>query len=428
MLRYPNGVGVMRFVPVAWASIVIVSLGVTAATAETCRVADPTGTPLNIRVAPNGSVIGTLTNGELVTVRQSIPGSGGRQWAYIERSGAPLGWVFRDYIACAYGDSSPQIVPTKSGDTSTISGATTIQMHFDAGTYVVPVVINNAITLEFVVDSGASDVTIPADVFLTLTRTGTITDADVIGKRKYTLADGTEKTLPTFRIRSLKVGNTTLENVLASVTDVKGSLLLGQSFLSRFDSWSIDNNKHQLVLNSCCRSPTVASPISTNSTIYSDSAPPRGPYPQARLIDLSRQFIFALYRQMSSPNETALAALNAIYDENVIYFGKSLTRTQVIEQEMNFLSRWPVRQYKPKDGSVIVVCDETAATCAASGLLQFDARSTERNERSVGEATFQYRLRFNSSGMPIVLVENGAVLKRVVMPLSATVDRAVGDH
>jgi hypothetical protein len=46
------------------------------------------------------------------------------------------------------------------------------------GTFAVPVRINDAITLEFVVDSGAADVSIPADVFLTLTRTGTLGRAD----------------------------------------------------------------------------------------------------------------------------------------------------------------------------------------------------------------------------------------------------------
>ena len=47
-------------------------------------------------------------------------------------------------------------------------------MKKDGGTYVVPVVINDAITLDFTVDSGAADVSIPEDVVTTLMRTGTI--------------------------------------------------------------------------------------------------------------------------------------------------------------------------------------------------------------------------------------------------------------
>ena len=39
-----------------------------------------------------------------------------------------------------------------------------VALQNDGGTYAVPVVINNVISLKFVVDSGASDVSIPADV------------------------------------------------------------------------------------------------------------------------------------------------------------------------------------------------------------------------------------------------------------------------
>jgi predicted aspartyl protease len=42
----------------------------------------------------------------------------------------------------------------------------------EGGTFVVPVLINGAITLDFTVDSGAADVSVPADVFSTLQRTG----------------------------------------------------------------------------------------------------------------------------------------------------------------------------------------------------------------------------------------------------------------
>ena len=52
----------------------------------------------------------------------------------------------------------------------------------------------------------------------------------------------------TFRIRSLKVGDKVVENVLGSVADVKGSLLLGQSFLSRFKKVSFDYSQGTLVL------------------------------------------------------------------------------------------------------------------------------------------------------------------------------------
>jgi clan AA aspartic protease (TIGR02281 family) len=116
------------------------------------------------------------------------------------------------------------------------------------GTFVVPVIINGAITLNFVIDSGASDVAVPADVVGTLIRAGTIEKSDFTGKQTYMLADGSVSPTKTFIIRSLKVGDVLIENVNGSVSPAAGALLLGQSFLQRFKAWSMDNNKHVLVL------------------------------------------------------------------------------------------------------------------------------------------------------------------------------------
>jgi predicted aspartyl protease len=116
------------------------------------------------------------------------------------------------------------------------------------GTLVVPVLINNVIALRFTVDSGATDVCIPVDVVMTLMRAGTIESSDFIGSQNYTLADGSIVPSTTFRIHSLKVGDRVVENVAGSISPANGVLLLGQSFLTKFSSWSIDNRRQMLVL------------------------------------------------------------------------------------------------------------------------------------------------------------------------------------
>jgi predicted aspartyl protease len=121
------------------------------------------------------------------------------------------------------------------------SRLTQIPMQRQGGTYVVPVLINNAISINFTVDSGASDVSIPADVVMTLIRTGTLKQGDFLGSQTYVLADGSTVPSFRFRIRSLTVGSWLVENVTGGVSPVKAPPLLGQSFLKRFGSWSIDN-------------------------------------------------------------------------------------------------------------------------------------------------------------------------------------------
>jgi clan AA aspartic protease (TIGR02281 family) len=138
----------------------------------------------------------------------------------------------------------PHTLETVNNDARVLSAP----LKREGGTFLVPILINKAIVLDFVVDSGAADVSITQDVFLTLVRTGTIQESDLTGKKTYTMANGSAESLSTFKIRSLTLGGTTIENVDGSVSPVEGSLLLGQSFLSRFKSWSLDNAKGVLAL------------------------------------------------------------------------------------------------------------------------------------------------------------------------------------
>jgi uncharacterized protein/predicted aspartyl protease len=114
----------------------------------------------------------------------------------------------------------------------------------------VPVRLNDAITLSFVLDSGAADVQIPADVAMTLARAGTISEEDFIGSQTYTLADGSQLKGDQFRLREVRLGNHVAHNVVASIGPVKGDLLLGQTFLSQFGIWAIDNTRRILILES----------------------------------------------------------------------------------------------------------------------------------------------------------------------------------
>ena len=142
--------------------------------------------------------------------------------------------------------TTPPLAPVPNKKSSSL---VEVPLKEDSGIFIVPVEINGAITLDFAVDSGAGNVTIPADVYYTLVRTGTIRDSDITGQRTVVLADGSKSKLPTFMIRSLKVGDKIIENVNASVLPLEGQLLLGQSFFVRFKSWSLDNTKRVLLLN-----------------------------------------------------------------------------------------------------------------------------------------------------------------------------------
>lgn len=113
----------------------------------------------------------------------------------------------------------------------------------EGGVYHLPVRINDAIELKFVVDTGAAVVLIPADVALTLVRTGTITEADFRGTGSYRMADGTIAENTKLNLRSLQIGSLLLRNVEASVGPVEGSLLLGQSALEKLEPWRMETKR-----------------------------------------------------------------------------------------------------------------------------------------------------------------------------------------
>lgn len=72
---------------------------------ETCVVADPTGTPLNIRDEPNGDIIGTIRNGRWVWAT-ALRYSRGSAWVFVWKSdkdgnaGDRLGWVYYEHLNC----------------------------------------------------------------------------------------------------------------------------------------------------------------------------------------------------------------------------------------------------------------------------------------------------------------------------------------
>jgi Sel1 repeat len=104
-------------------------------------------------------------------------------------------------LQSGYVDCTPALQVARRDDDATATASTAalggipsartrVQLRIDRGISFVPVEINGTLKLDFALDSGASDVSIPADVFSTLKRTSTVKEADFIGQQSYVLADG----------------------------------------------------------------------------------------------------------------------------------------------------------------------------------------------------------------------------------------------
>jgi clan AA aspartic protease (TIGR02281 family) len=175
------------------------------------------------------------------------------------------------------------------------AGAVEIPLKKYGGVYCLPVRINGAITLDFILDTGASEVTIPANVALTLIKAGTIKEGDFLPGRKYRLADGSILKGSRFKIRELEVGGLKISNVPAAVAPGTGPLLLGQSFLSRVGNWSINNEKQLLLISESKRaeSPSRSDGLKPETSdidawrgmVNGGQAPSREKIPPSREVD-----------------------------------------------------------------------------------------------------------------------------------------------
>jgi hypothetical protein len=67
-----------------------------------CIVQDPTGTPLNVRLQPQGTIMRHIANGVSVRVARSSYDAKGQEWSYIVdyENGEGIGWVIRRHLRC----------------------------------------------------------------------------------------------------------------------------------------------------------------------------------------------------------------------------------------------------------------------------------------------------------------------------------------
>jgi clan AA aspartic protease (TIGR02281 family) len=186
---------------------------------------------------------GHLCDARAITqaVMHKFPGS---DPAMVEQEVQNLLYTF----GCGAASSEPAPLSSATPP-STSTSPDEISIERSGGDYVVPVRINQAITLPFILDTGAAELVIPVDVALTLMRAGALVQSDFIGKSRYTMANGSETVQERVVIHEVQVGNHRATDVTASVSSAAGSPLLGESFLSKFGTVTIDYNRLVLILS-----------------------------------------------------------------------------------------------------------------------------------------------------------------------------------
>jgi len=117
------------------------------------------------------------------------------------------------------------------------------------GVYYIPTIVNG-IPMQFILDTGASVVSISITEALFLLKNGKLAKSDVLGKQYFSDANGKISVGTKIILREIKIGNKTIKNIEATIVNNNNApLLIGQSALEKLGKITFDTNNKTLSFN-----------------------------------------------------------------------------------------------------------------------------------------------------------------------------------
>jgi hypothetical protein len=118
------------------------------------------------------------------------------------------------------------------------------------------------------------------------------------------------------------------------------------------------------------------------------------------------------FRSSSMVNTDALDFMRRVYAPELLYFGKWATRSEVLRDKAEFVTRWPERLYEVQPDSIRATCARLGG-CTVEGVVQWSAYSSERDSTSLGTAGF--RLVFSTLDPLTIVLDESTVLSRQIV-------------
>ncbi len=115
------------------------------------------------------------------------------------------------------------------------------------GVRYIPMKINGQ-ELDFVFDTGASSICISTLEAMILYKNGMLKEEDFIGTKQFLDASGNISEGATIKLKTVQIGEKILENVEATIIkNPKAECLFGQTVLSKFGKYTIDNQNNIII-------------------------------------------------------------------------------------------------------------------------------------------------------------------------------------
>jgi hypothetical protein len=113
--------------------------------------------------------------------------------------------------------------------------------------YLIKVRFGNLIKT-YILDSGASDMTLDDETYQHLKITNQLKISNNLTSQEYILADGSKVEYKRIKIPTFSIGDINVNNINAVLVEDGKPLLLGKSFLDSFKSWKVDNKNNALIV------------------------------------------------------------------------------------------------------------------------------------------------------------------------------------
>jgi hypothetical protein len=127
-----------------------------------------------------------------------------------------------------------------------------------------------------------------------------------------------------------------------------------------------------------------------------------------------------VYAAMAAANTGSIDDTSHCYADAVTYYGKRMSKAEVIADNMKLWQRWPARNYTIRPDSLTASCyvirrGTTWMNCDVKGV--FDWEATNSSRQSVGSASITWTLMGPSNAGPLdlrIVGENSTVITRSI--------------
>ncbi|MBR0558431.1 hypothetical protein J5J10_22270 [Ciceribacter sp. L1K23] len=147
-----------------------------------------------------------------------------------------------------------------------------------------------------------------------------------------------------------------------------------------------------------------ASPPVAREQVPSPAAPGQGSG------DFAKAFVLGLIVSGSLPPDQLAGVTRQAYSDVVMFYGKSMSKAEVIEEKRKYSTRWPSRIAVVRPATTDVSCERDL--CRVSGIYDWAVSDPKRKKSLKGSASFEYLVRMMAGGSYFIVGEDGKVLER----------------